>query len=316
MPTNPAADAFVASDAPVLVASDNADDAAVIISQLAGDFPRIRSAWPMESAVALFDELRPSVLILAFDSLKKSQSLYLQLYRQYKWMASHDHRAIVLCTKDNVEEGFALCRRQYFDDYVLYWPHSHDGPRLRMSAWSASRRAGEKETIRSRPLEFIAGGGHVDRRPPSPVEPCVDPASADRPTQLIAPPNHVNPVRRALVLVVDDDPFARRLAQVSLDPGRWEVKVASNGPDAMAQLKTARPDVILMDVQMPGLDGIEVTKQLKASPELARIPVVMMTGNSRRETISSSIDAGATSFIVKPVTRAALEAKLSKVLML
>ena len=65
---------------------------------------------------------------------------------------------------------------------------------------------------------------------------------------------------------------------------------------------------------MPGMDGIELTRQLKASPEFSQIPVVMMTGNSRKETISDSIGAGAASFIVKPVNRAALEAKLSKVL--
>jgi CheY-like chemotaxis protein len=71
--------------------------------------------------------------------------------------------------------------------------------------------------------------------------------------------------------------------------------------------------VILMDIRLPGMDGVALTRHLKSSPHLTDIPIVMMTGDARRETLLRSIEAGAAGFVVKPVTRAGLEAKLGKI---
>ena len=65
----------------------------------------------------------------------------------------HPHRTVILCSKDEVQAVFDLCKKAYFDDYVLYWPHSHDGPRLAMSLWIA----GDAQAERAR--ELIGGLG-------------------------------------------------------------------------------------------------------------------------------------------------------------
>ena len=69
-----------------------------------------------------------------------------------------------------------------------------------------------------------------------------------------------------------------------------------------------------MDVRLPGGDGVALTEQIKSTPELASIPVVMLTGEARFETLVRSMEAGAADFIVKPFTRDALVAKLGKYL--
>jgi len=86
------------------------------------------------------------------------------------------------------------------------------------------------------------------------------------------------------------------------------------GVEALSQLRRLHPDVILMDVRLPGVDGVALTQRLKTVPHLADIPIIMMTGDARRETLVSSIGAGAAAFVVKPFTREALVAKLQKVL--
>jgi CheY-like chemotaxis protein len=115
-------------------------------------------------------------------------------------------------------------------------------------------------------------------------------------------------------MVVDDDEFARSLVMQALDPNRWEILPAVDGVSALKHLRRVQPDVILMDIRLPGMDGVALTRHLKASPRLRHIPVVMMTGDARRETLVSSMEAGAADFAVKPVSRAGLEAKLQKLL--
>lgn len=118
---------------------------------------------------------------------------------------------------------------------------------------------------------------------------------------------------KPLVLVVDDDEFSREFVSKALDPQRWDVLFAADGLATVNHLKRVRPDVILMDIRLPGIDGVSLTHELKSSPELAHIPVIMMTGDSRKETLVSSLAAGATSYIVKPFTRAVLTEKLHKI---
>ena len=117
---------------------------------------------------------------------------------------------------------------------------------------------------------------------------------------------------RPVVLVVEDDEFSRELVARTLDAECWEAIFASDGASAISQLRQVRPDVILMDIRLPDTDGLSLTHQLKASPHLSAIPVIMMTGDAREETLLSSLAAGASGFVVKPFTRAVLTAKLEK----
>jgi len=120
---------------------------------------------------------------------------------------------------------------------------------------------------------------------------------------------------RARLLVVDDDEMLPALVSGALDGANYELAFATDGATAWRMLRFSQPDLILMDFRLPGTDGISLTRQLKASPEVAAIPIIVMTSDSRRETVKSSIDAGAADFLVKPFTRQSLQSKIESVLM-
>ena len=105
----------------------------------------------------------------------------------------------------------------------------------------------------------------------------------------------------ARILVVDDIEANRRLLQAKLEAQYHSVILASNGPDALEKARTTDPEIILLDVMMPGMDGYEVCRRLKADPVTAHIPVVMVTALSDTEDRVRGLDAGAEDFLTKPV---------------
>jgi CheY-like chemotaxis protein len=119
---------------------------------------------------------------------------------------------------------------------------------------------------------------------------------------------------RPVVLVVEDDEFARQLVGRCLDARAWETVFAADGAVALSLLSRLLPDVILMDIRLPGLDGVSLTQKLKSSAHLAQIPVIMMTGDATKQTLVSSLEAGAAAFVIKPFTRESLVKNLDKVL--
>lgn len=82
----------------------------------------------------------------------------------------------------------------------------------------------------------------------------------------------------------------------------------------MSHLRRHRPDVILRDLHLPGLDGVALTQRLKASPQMAGTPIVMMSGDACKAALLRSMEAGAAAFVVKPFTRESLTSKLQAVL--
>lgn len=115
--------------------------------------------------------------------------------------------------------------------------------------------------------------------------------------------------KRQLVLVVDDDPNARDLIGRHLTREGFEVHTAATGPEALRLARELRPSVITLDVLMPGMDGLAVLQALKADPELAAIPVVMVSTMGDR---SLGAALGAADYLVKPVTRDKLTAIMSR----
>jgi DNA-binding response OmpR family regulator len=115
---------------------------------------------------------------------------------------------------------------------------------------------------------------------------------------------------QATILVVDDDPKHLRLVEALLQPRGYTVVSASDGAEGLGQVHRAPPDLILLDVMMPLMDGLEVCKLLKDHPATRLIPVVMMTALDRMEDRIKGIDAGADDFLTKPVHRDALLARI------
>jgi DNA-binding response OmpR family regulator len=103
------------------------------------------------------------------------------------------------------------------------------------------------------------------------------------------------------ILFVDDDPIVREFASVHLSTDKAEVELAEDGEAALEALEALRPDVVLLDLEMPKLDGFEVLARLRADPASRDLPVIVVTGREDVAAIDRAFETGATSFIVKPI---------------
>lgn len=114
----------------------------------------------------------------------------------------------------------------------------------------------------------------------------------------------------ARVLVVDDIPANIKLLEAKLTAEYYDVLVAKNGLEALEVVKQNPPDIILLDVMMPELDGFETCQRLKADPEVSHIPVVMVTALSEAEDRVKGLKVGADDFLTKPINDVALFARI------
>ncbi|MCL7421707.1 MAG: response regulator transcription factor [Methylobacter sp.] len=103
------------------------------------------------------------------------------------------------------------------------------------------------------------------------------------------------------VMIVDDTPANLALLSDTLSEAGYRVLVATDGLSALEQITYLKPDIILLDVMMPGIDGFETCNRLKASPETADIPVLFMTALSELDNLLRGFDEGAVDYIVKPI---------------
>jgi two-component system cell cycle response regulator len=120
----------------------------------------------------------------------------------------------------------------------------------------------------------------------------------------------------ARVLVVDDIAANVKLLEAKLAAEYFDVLSASNGPDGLKLAAEHKPDIILLDVMMPGMDGFEVCRRLKNSPDTAHIPVVMVTALDQPADRVQGLDAGADDFLTKPVNDIALFARVKSLVRL
>jgi len=104
-----------------------------------------------------------------------------------------------------------------------------------------------------------------------------------------------------VVLVVDDVPDNLSLLHDALDEAGYTVLVATNGEGAIQRAVQAVPDVVLLDAVMPGMDGFEVARQLKARPETAHIPIIFMTGLTETQHVVAAYRAGGVDYVTKPI---------------
>jgi CheY-like chemotaxis protein len=392
----PARPGLSSAEVRILVATDVATDAELVRKLLAVEFERVHVSTVADSAAADFERVKPKVLVLAFNGLEKAERYYLGLYRLSTLVHATPHRTVILCNKDDLRRVYELCRREYFDDYILFWPMSHDAPRLPMAVFHAlrqlagthgpqaataelaaqARRIAELEAQ----LALVASSGerHVadaarslhaasadigaaldgfsrrlaDGELREAIDRC-DAGGIEREVirlkreqiepSLRAASDAVAPVRdwlgafrqelapqlesaralgswadqlKPLLLVVDDDEFQQRVLGQVLAPLGLETVFARSGTEALGLLRKRRPDLVLMDIGLPDIDGVEVTRRIKAVEALAGIPIVMITGHSEKQLVVDSLKAGACDFLVKPLQREATLAKVRKVLRL
>jgi CheY-like chemotaxis protein len=107
-------------------------------------------------------------------------------------------------------------------------------------------------------------------------------------------------VARRSVLLVDDDPLILEIITTILDLEEFEVRTAGDGRQALASVADQRPDVVVCDVTMPGLDGLSVCRELKADPVTADVAVVLLTARDRDEDRQEGEAAGCDAYLTKP----------------
>jgi putative two-component system response regulator len=118
------------------------------------------------------------------------------------------------------------------------------------------------------------------------------------------------------VLVVDDGAANRELIEACLAGVECEVRLAEDGPQALKSIATAPPDLVLLDVQMPGMDGYQVCERIKSDPKLRLVPVVMITALNDTADRVQALESGADDFMSKPVERMELIARVKSALRL
>ncbi|WP_020683871.1 response regulator [Marinobacterium rhizophilum] len=376
----------------ILVVADDVDDADIVSNLLSKEFDQVFISTDPDKAVEDFEQYSPAVLVLAFASLARAQTYYLGLYRLSAQAHAHPHKTLILCSKDELQQVYSLCKKGHFSSYVLFWPLGYDSTRLGMEVHHALRQLalGEAEIPTASELAFqarrIAGlesllkaslmqgaesiasgkqaldqsgedirlalegfasrfssegqqqlreaGGaagasvlemlqaeftrvqteHVDKHLDT-ASRAMEPVSdwAQRFRQELEPQlesvrelQALTETRKPLVLVVDDDEFQHKLVARLLQESGAELIFALNSMDALAVIRSRRPELIFMDIDLPDLSGIETTRRIKAIEAFASIPVVMITGHSKRDVVVESLKAGACDFVVKPFDKTTL----------
>ncbi|MFL6593473.1 MAG: chemotaxis response regulator CheY [Luteimonas sp.] len=116
------------------------------------------------------------------------------------------------------------------------------------------------------------------------------------------------------ILIVDDFSTMRRIVKnLLIDLGFHNTSEADDGHSALAELRKAPFDLVITDWNMPGMPGIELLKQVRADAALAKIPVLMVTAEAKREQIIEAAQAGVNGYVIKPFTATALSDKLGKI---
>jgi len=116
------------------------------------------------------------------------------------------------------------------------------------------------------------------------------------------------------ILIVDDEPMARTLLRLMLVRSGYEVIESIDGQDALDKLRIILPDLIVLDVMMPGINGFDVCNSIRSMPATARIPVIMLSAKADSESIEQGLAAGATRYLTKPVSPDALTKQVAEVL--
>ena len=118
------------------------------------------------------------------------------------------------------------------------------------------------------------------------------------------------------ILVVDDESIGRSVIQGLLGSDGYDLQFASDGPSALEIASRSPPDLVLLDIMMPGMDGFEVTKHIRSTPSLAEIPVLLVTALDDRSSRLAGLEAGADDFITKPFDRAEMRTRIRSILRL
>jgi DNA-binding response OmpR family regulator len=116
------------------------------------------------------------------------------------------------------------------------------------------------------------------------------------------------------ILVVEDDPQIARIVQIKLKNNGFEVVHATDGGAGLAAVRDLHPDLVLLDVMMPVMDGYQVLRAIRAEPKLSGLPVIMLTAKGQERDVLHGFRDGATDYIIKPFSPAEVVARVQRAL--
>jgi CheY-like chemotaxis protein len=116
------------------------------------------------------------------------------------------------------------------------------------------------------------------------------------------------------VLLVDDSSTALMMERMILDRGKYEVVTARNGAEAVAKARECQPDVIVMDVMMPEMTGIEACRQIRSDRDTCEIPIILVTTRGEPEHVEAGFASGCNEYVTKPVDSVELLSKVESLL--
>jgi len=116
------------------------------------------------------------------------------------------------------------------------------------------------------------------------------------------------------ILIVDDNPDSLEILRARLESWGYRTQLASDGEEALEKIEAAPPDLILLDIMMPRIDGMEVARRVKGNPSLPFIPIIMETALATTESKVEGLDSGADDYITKPIDFAELKARVNSML--
>lgn len=114
----------------------------------------------------------------------------------------------------------------------------------------------------------------------------------------------------ATILVVDDEELIQELLRFNLEKEGYQVRIAGNGQEALAQIEKNQPDLVVLDVMLPGMDGLEVCKQLRTMPKCQELPVIMLTAKAEEIDKILGLELGADDYLTKPFSPRELVARI------
>jgi len=117
------------------------------------------------------------------------------------------------------------------------------------------------------------------------------------------------------ILIIEDDPFLSEMYVAKFSENNFQVEVAIDGKDGLAKIKEFIPDLILLDIVLPKMDGFEILKKIKSDPKLKNIPIVLLTNLGQKNEIEKGMSLGANEYIIKAhFTPTAVVAKVKEIL--
>jgi len=116
------------------------------------------------------------------------------------------------------------------------------------------------------------------------------------------------------IVLAEDEPQIAKLVEFKLMKEGYQVTWKENGEEALEAIKRERPDLILLDIMMPVMDGYEVLRQIKEDEKLRDIPVIMLTARAQERDVVKGIDSGAEDYIIKPFHPAELLSRVKRIL--